>query len=104
MESRAVVFLSHPLTVMDFVGPALGAIAFVLAMSFVTEPTRHRFNAVFVAGTCGVYLSGGFGLWELLYPAIAVPIVYLGLRSYRFIGIAWIMHAAWDLPHFIWGN
>jgi hypothetical protein len=56
-----------------------------------------------------VYLSGGFGVWELVYPAIATPIVYLslrshGARSYRFIGLAWLMHAAWDLPHQLWGN
>jgi hypothetical protein len=26
------------------------------------------------------------------------------LRSYRFIGLAWLMHAAWDLPHHLWGR
>jgi uncharacterized protein DUF6010 len=51
-----------------------------------------------------VYLSGGFGPWELLYPAIAAPVAYLGLRSHRFIGIAWLMHSCWDLAHHVWGN
>ncbi len=37
--------------------------------------------------------------WDLIYPVLALPVVYLGLRSYRAIGIAWLMHAAWDLPH-----
>ena len=70
-----------PLLVMDYVGPALGAVVFVLVMSLVKEPTRRTFNAIFVAGASGVYLSGGFGPWELLYPAIVTPVVYLGLRS-----------------------
>ena len=72
----------------DVLGPAFGAIVFVLLMSLFREPTRKTFNAIFVAGASGVYLSGGFGVWELLYPAIATPIAFMGLRSYRFIGIA----------------
>jgi Family of unknown function (DUF6010) len=95
---------SPPLLVMDYVGPALGAVIFVLVMSLVKEPSRRTFNAIFVAGASGVYLSGGFGPWELLYPAITTPIVYLGLRSYRFIGLAWLMHSCWDIAHHLWGN
>jgi hypothetical protein len=93
-----------PLVVMDYVGPALGAALFVLVMSLVREPIRRTLNAVLAAGACGVYLGGGFGLWELVYPLVATPIVYRGLQSYRFIGVAWLMHAAWDLPHHLWGN
>jgi len=93
-----------PLFLMDWVGPAVGAVAFVLTMSLVREPARQRFSAVFVAGASGVYLSGGFGKWELLYPALTAPVVYLALESYRFIGIAWLMHAGWDLAHHLWGN
>ena len=52
----------------------------------------------------GVYLSGGFGAWELLYPVMATPVTFRALRSYRYIGIAWLMHATWDLPHHLWGN
>ena len=59
------------LLVIDYVGPAIGAALFVVVMSFVKEPTRRSFNAIFVAGASGVYLSGGFGAWELVYPAIA---------------------------------
>jgi hypothetical protein len=92
------------LLTMDYVGPAIGAVLFVLGMSLVKEPVRRTLNAVLVGGSCGVYLNGGFGAWELLYPALATPIVYLGLRSYRLIGIAWLMHAGWDLPHHLWGN
>ena len=93
-----------PLAVMDYVGPAAAAAIFVLIMSLVREPARRSFNAILVAGASAAYLSGGLGPWEVLYPAIASPVVYLGLRSYRFIGIAWLMHSAWDLVHHLWAN
>jgi len=93
-----------PLQVLDFVGPAIGALAFVLIMSRVREPARRSFNAIFVAGASGAYLSGGLGPWELLYPAVAAPVAYLGLRSHRFIGLAWLMHSCWDVVHHVWGN
>ena len=92
------------MTVMDIVGPAIGAGVFVVVMSLVPEPTRRTLNAILVAGASGVYLSGGFGVWELLYPVIATPVTFRALRSYRFVGLAWLMHAAWDLPHHLWGN
>ena len=92
------------LSTADYYGPAVGAIFFVVIMSRVPESMRRTLNAVLVAGTCGTYLNGGFGIWELIYPVLATPVVYLALRSYRFIGIAWLMHAAWDLAHHLWGN
>lgn len=93
-----------PLHVMDYVGPALGAVGFVALMSLVKEPVRQRFNVLLVAGACGVYLSGGFGPWELLYPAVASLVVYRGLTAYGHVGIAWLMHSAWDLAHHLYGN
>ena len=88
----------------DYYGPAIAALCFVLIMSRVPEPTRRTLNAILAAGACGAYLNGGFGIWELIYPVLAIPVVYLALRSYRFIGVAWLMHAAWDLAHHLWGN
>jgi hypothetical protein len=94
-----------PLVVMDYIGPVIGAVVFVVVMSLVREPTRRMVNVVLVAGAAGVYMSGGgFGRWEVLYPLIATPVVYLGFRSYRFIAAAWFMHAGWDLVHHVWGN
>jgi hypothetical protein len=93
-----------PLIAMDYVGPAGGAVGFMLMMSLVREPTRQTFNAILVAGAGGVYLSGGLGPWELLYPVVATPFAYFGLRSYRFIGIAWLMHSGWDVVHHLWAN
>ena len=92
------------MTVMDVLGPMIGACVFVVVMSLVREPTRRTLNAVIVAGASGVYLSGGFGMWEIVYPVVATPVVYRALQSHRYIGVAWLMHAAWDLPHHLWGN
>jgi len=89
---------------MDVVGPALGAVAFVLIMSLVREPARQHFNAIFVAGAGAAYLNGGLGLWEFPFIAVATAAAYLGLRSYRFIGIAWLLHTAWDVVHHLYGN
>lgn len=89
---------------MDFIGPVLGAGLFVAIMSLVPHPARRSFNAILAAGGVGAYIGGSFGPWELIYPALAAPVVYLGLRSYRAIGVAWLMHAAWDLPHHLWGR
>jgi transcriptional regulator with PAS, ATPase and Fis domain len=42
---------THPtLLAMDYFGPAISAVLFVLIMSFMPEPTRLRFNAIFAAG------------------------------------------------------
>ncbi len=80
--------------------PALAAIPFILAMSLVREPARREFNAIFVAGASAAYLGGGLGLWELPYIVVAGCIVsYRGLRDYRWIGVAWLMHSSWDLVH-----
>jgi hypothetical protein len=93
-----------PIRIAGVVGPLVAAVAFVCIMSFVYEPTRRQLNAILAAGAVGAYLSGGFGVWELAYLAVATPIVYLGLRSHRYIGIAWLMHACWDIAHHLYGN
>ncbi len=93
-----------PIHTADLVGPFVAAVTFVCLMSLVREPARRNINVILVAGACSAYLSGGFGPWELAYPLIASPIVYLGLRSHRYIGIGWLMHAAWDTLHHLYGN
>lgn len=89
---------------MDYLTPAFAAGIFILIMSVVPEPARRKFNAVFAAGATGVYFSGGFGVWEVVYPALAIPLAFRGLDSHRYIGIAWLMHSVWDLAHHLWGN
>jgi len=90
---------------MDFVGPVIGALVFVVIMSLVSEPARRTINAMIVAGASGAYLSGGgFGIWEVAFPVLAMPLAYRGLRSYSFIGLAWLLHSCWDVVHHLWGN
>jgi hypothetical protein len=43
-------------------------------------------------------------VWELAFPVLALPVVYAGLTSYRAIGVGWLMHAAWDALHHLYGN
>jgi len=93
-----------PVHASDYFGPAIGALVFILLMSFQKEPARRTFNAILVAGAMGAYIAGGLGLWELPFAAIGSIVTYNGLRSYRFIGIAWLMHSAWDLVHHFFGN
>lgn len=93
-----------PLIPMNFIGPALAGVVFIAIMSLVPQPARRSLNAIFAAGAVGAYIGGVFGVWELVYPILATPVVYRGLRSYRAIGVAWLMHAAWDLPHHLAGR
>jgi hypothetical protein len=93
-----------PLYLADYLGPAFSAIVFVVLMSLVKEPARQRYNAILLAGAAGAYLSGGLGPWELIYPAVGTVVAYQGLRSYRFIGLGWLLHAGWDLVHHAYGH
>lgn len=89
----------------DYLGPAVAALVFIVIMSMVKEPARQRLNVILMAGAGGVYLSGGgFGPWETIYPVAVVPIAYFALSSYRVIGIGWLLHAAWDIVHHLYGN
>lgn len=90
------------MTLMNVLGPAAATCVFVLLMALVREPARRTLNAMIVAGASGGYLSGGFGVWELVYPVLVTPVIYRALQSHRYIGIAWLMYAAWDLPHRLW--
>ncbi|MGV3619372.1 MAG: DUF6010 family protein [Archangium sp.] len=97
--------MNVPSDVMASVGPALAAVVFVLAMSRVPEPLRLKVNGAAVMGASGLYVSGGgFGVWELVYCAVAAFVGYRALTSYRFIALGWFMHAGWDLVHHVWGN
>jgi hypothetical protein len=88
----------------DWIMPIALAAIFVLLMSRLRDPTRRRFNAVFVAGAGAAYLSGGFGPWELPFTALVTYLAFRGLDDYRFIAIAWLCHTVWDVAHHLWGN
>src|SRR5262245_57657841 len=89
----------------DYIGPAAAALVFIVIMSMVKEPARRTVNAILTAGLTGIYISGGgFGIWELLFPVVTLPMAYAGLRSYRFSGLAWLLHSCWDIVHHLYGN
>ncbi len=89
----------------QWIVPVLIAIVFILLVSLIKEPNRRRFMAILVAGAGAAYLSGGgFGKWELVFCAVMAICAYQGLGSYRFIGIGWLLHTAWDILHHLYGN
>jgi hypothetical protein len=88
----------------DYFGPVVGGFVFVLLMSLLKPPTRRNFNAIFVGGAMGAYVSGGLGLWELAFAAAGSLVAFRGLRDVRLIGVAWLMHSAWDLVHHFFAN
>src|ERR1044071_5852620 len=94
-----------PLVIIDYIGPVIAAVVFIMLMARVREPARQTVSAMLTAGLTGVYLSGGgFGLWELVFPVVALSLAYRGLRSYAAIAVVWWMHSGWDILHHLWGN
>jgi hypothetical protein len=96
--------MTSDFAVMAVIGPLVNAIAFVLVMSLVREPARRQFNAILVAGAGSAYLNGGLGFWEFPFIAVATTAAYLGLRSHRWIGAAWLLHTGWDIVHHLYGD
>ena len=93
------------LQLVDYVAPALAGLVFIAIMSRIRDAVRLPLNAAFVIGASGVYMSGGFGLWEVVYAMLAGPVLgYFALRSYYAIGIGWLCHATWDILHHLYGH
>jgi hypothetical protein len=89
---------------MSIVIPMLIGVLYVTAASVIREPHRLRFNAIMVAGAGAAYLSsGGFGRWEVAFTAAMTYCAYRGLTSYRWIGVAWLLHTGWDVLHYLRG-
>ncbi|MEV0027997.1 DUF6010 family protein [Nocardia sp. NPDC050793] len=90
---------------MNYVAPLLVGVVYITLMSLIREPHRRQFNAVMVAGAGAAYLSGGgFGAAEFAFTAVVTYCAYRGLRSWTFIGIAWLLHTAWDFLHHLKGS
>ena len=65
-----------PLAVMDYVGPALGALLFVAVMSLVAELIRRTLNAIILAGAA---LLIGALAWLIGRKRTAKVVVVIGL-------------------------
>jgi hypothetical protein len=85
--------------------PLLIGALYVCLSSLIREPHRRRANAVMVAGAGAVYLSGGgLGAAEFAFTAVLTYLAYRGLESWRFIGLGWLLHTAWDVVHHLRGE
>jgi hypothetical protein len=91
-------------TGIDVAAAVAVAVVFALIVSLAREPARQRLMAILVAGAGAAYLNGGLGVAELPFVAAATWVAYRGLASYRFIGVAWLMHAGWDVVHHLYGH
>ncbi len=92
-------------TTIQWIIPVVIAIVFTFLCSLIKEPGRMKVMAILIAGAGAAYLSGGgLGLWELVFCAVMSICAYNGLRSYRFIGIGWVLHTGWDILHHLYGN
>ena len=96
--------VTPPFGPIDALPPIAIAAIFILLASLLREPARQKFNAVFVAGAGAAYLNGGLGPWEFAFTAVATYCAYRGLDSYRWIGIAWVLHTGWDVAHHFYGR
>ena len=97
----------HPtpdLQIIQLIAPIIVALLYVSACSFFEEPNRRHFNAIMIGGAGAAYLNGGFGIWEFAFTAVVTYLAYEGLKSYRFIGIGWLLHSGWDVMHHLYGN
>jgi hypothetical protein len=89
----------------DAIAPILFPLIYIALSSLIKEPSRRHFNAIMIGGAGAAYLSGGgLGNWEFLFTAVVTYCAYKGLASYRFIGIGWMLHVAWDLMHHFYGS
>ena len=90
--------------VMDIVMPMAIGILYALLTSLFREPNRQNFNAIMIAGAGAAYLNGGLGVWEFAFAAVVTVLAYHGLKSYRWIGIGWVLHTLWDVTHHLFGT
>lgn len=93
-----------PLGLVDWLAPIVIGLLYVVLSSLFREPARQKFSAVVVAGAGAAYLSGGFGVWEFVFATVITFCAFHGLRDYRFIGAAWLLHTCWDFAHYLYGN
>lgn len=95
---------STQLTAVQTIAPLFVAAAFIAACSLLKEPARRNFSAIMIAGAGAAYLNGGLGVWEFAFCAVVTCLAYWGLKDYRFIASAWLLHSAWDVAHHFYGT
>ncbi len=94
----------EPLTLPQLIAPLFVAGIFIAACSLFQEPNRRQFSALMIAGAGAAYLNGGLGIWEFVFCALVSFLAYRGLKDYRFIAVAWLLHTGWDVVHHFYGT
>ena len=89
---------------MSIIAPIIIGLVYISIVSLFREPNRRNFNAIMIAGAGAAYLNGGFGVWEFAFLTVVTFCAYMGLRSYRFIGVGWLLHTGWDVLHHLYGT
>ena len=98
---------THPVPELDtinYVMPFVVPLVVITLMSLLKEPSRQKLNAIIIGVAAGVYFNGGLGIWEIPFTLIITYCGYRGLTHYYFLGIAWLLHTAWDVVHHLTGN
>jgi hypothetical protein len=92
------------ITMIELISPLVVALIFITLCSLFREPNRQSFSALMIAGAGAAYLNGGLLGWEFAFCNVMTAVAYFGLKDYRFIGIGWLLHTAWDTVHHLYGT
>jgi Family of unknown function (DUF6010) len=92
------------ITIPQIIAPLLIAIVFITLCSLFKEPNRRNFSALMISGAGAAYLNSGLLGWEFAFCIVMTGVAYWGLKDYRFIGIGWLLHTAWDVIHHLYGT
>lgn len=92
------------ITIIELISPLVVALIFITLCSLFKEPNRRNFSAIMIAGAGSAYLNGGLLGWEFAFCTVMTGVAYWGLKDYRFIGIGWLFHTAWDAIHHLYGT
>ena len=95
------IALVRPLQIIEQV---VVAVVFITLTSLFKEPTRQKFSALFIAGAGFVYFGSSFRGWEIAFGALFLWLAYRSLTDYKFVGIGWMLHVAWDIMHHVYGQ
>lgn len=89
-------------TAYDGAAAVVVALVVVLVSSRLMPGTRRSVHAIGVAGAGAAYLTAGLGPWEFVFTAAATVVAWRALTDVRWIGVAWVMHAGWDVVHHLY--
>ncbi len=88
----------------QLISPIPVAGIFIAACSLLKEQSRQNFSAILLAGAGAAYLNCGLGLWEFGFCVLMAWVAFRSLGDYRFLAAGWLLHAAWDVVHHLYGT